>query len=530
MKKFFLLILLFTIPAFAADEMPVKADVESVKVFLNGAELTHEARVNISAGTTEIVFENVAQGIAPNSIQVSAKGDAVIMSVMHRNNYLKRNQKSPKVIALEDSLKYYERLYRMKENEKTVLQAEIDLIMANKNIGGENNGATIKQIEEMAKFMRKRLSEIRQDMLAVTVDQDEIRKRMERIKKQIDEITSSYNPPTDEVVVTASADRSTALDIELTYFTHQAGWIPAYDVKATDINSGLTIDYKAMVRQNTNIPWDNTDIVLSTRNPQYGAHKPVLNPWYVDFAKDYMNYRGGNAVKNQMMSKEKVAMDAIEEEAAVAAYMNFTASETQLSVEFMPKLTYSIPSDGKPHSVHLQNYEIAAEYEYYSAPKLVPEAFLVAKVSEWNKTNMLPGRANVYFNNSYVGETYIDPWITEKELLISFGADKGIKIERKQTSDYKDEAFFGNDVERTFAYDIIIKNNKSKAVSITVEDQLPIPQHEDIEVETGTTDGAEVDDKKGIVKWVLDIEPNQTVTKEFSYTVTYPSDKRIPGL
>jgi len=89
--------------------------------------------------------------------------------------------------------------------------------------------------------------------------------------------------PVQQVVVTVSADYATTGYLELNYMVFDAGWSPAYDLRADDITSPVKLTYKANVFQNTGVNWDNVNLKLSTINPNRSNVKPTLAPWYVDF-------------------------------------------------------------------------------------------------------------------------------------------------------------------------------------------------------------------------------------------------------
>ena len=171
-----------------------------------------------------------------------------------------------------------------------------------------------------------------------------------------------------------------------------------------------------------------------------------------------------------------------------------------------------------------------AKYEYYAAPKLDNNAFLVAYLSNWNDYNLLPGQANIYFENSYVGQTYINPETVKDTLAVSLGRDNGISVTKKTIKDYSEDKFLSSDIERFFAYDIIVKNNKNVPIKILVEDQLPISKNEDIEVNPINISGGKYSNDTGMVSWMINLNESQSVTKQFVYSVRYPKDKVIPGL
>jgi uncharacterized protein (TIGR02231 family) len=208
----------------------------------------------------------------------------------------------------------------------------------------------------------------------------------------------------------------------------------------------------------------------------------------------------------------------------------FEAVETQLAVEFTPTIKYSIPADNKPHAVALQNYSIPAKYEYYAAPKFDTNAFLVVQLTNWTSYNLLPGQANIYFENSFVGQTNINPQTTNDTLSISLGRDPNISVSREVLKDFSEDKFLSSNVERTFAYEIKIKNNKKLPVKIWVEDQIPLSKNEDIVVKLIETSGAGYKTEEGKLKWLVDVDAGKSVVKKLVYSVKYPKDKRIQGL
>ena len=65
-----------------------------------------------------------------------------------------------------------------------------------------------------------------------------------------------------------------------------------------------------------------------------------------------------------------------------------------------------------------------ANYQYSVAPKLDLDAFLIAKATGWEDFSLLPGEANIFFEGTFVGKTFIDPNSIKDTLSISLGRDK----------------------------------------------------------------------------------------------------------
>ncbi len=513
---------------YASNEVIIKPNLTEVKVFLRGAELKQIAKVKLEKGINEVVLTGIAQNIDRNSINVSGKGDGVIISVAQRFDYMRSPEKHPDVKVLEDSLEFLNKSLSIKQNDSDVLKYELDLILANKSIGNEKIGVSITELQKMADFFRKKITEIKTQLLTVSLDSKKIQKNIDRVNKQLGELNNQLNKPSNEVAVSISAKNSGTFDLELSYIVYDAGWIPNYNIRVEKINTPAQLNYIANVYQNSGFDWNDVNIVLSTRNPNRSNTKPELYPWYLDFLQSITVREAKAGSMMKAVTMDNVMAVAAPQTESMADY--FQAVETQLAVEFTPSLKYSIPSDNKQHSVAIKDYTVKANYEYYAVPKLDGNAFLVAQLTDWSNYNLLPGEVNIYFENSFVGKTYINPETTKDTLVVSLGRDENITVSREQQKDFTEDKFLSGDIERIFAYEIKVKNNKKGAIKLTVEEQIPISQQEDIVVKMIDPSGGMFNQETGGLKWNLNLEAGKSVAKKLVFSVRHPKDKQIIGL
>ncbi len=242
-KSILLLSILLSLQLYAADLLNLSSELKSAKIFLRGAELTHYASANLDKGMNEIVLDGIAENIDINSIQVSAKGDAVILSINHRKNYLKAQQKSDFVLSLEDSLESLKIIKQATSDEIKVSQMEIDLIVANNNLGGDKGGPNVIELKNMAKFYRERLGELFKDIAQKKQKIVKVEKDIKRIENQLNEFKNKRVNAVSEIVVNLLAKSKTKLNLELSYIAYQAGWNPSYDIRSQSISSPLEIDF-----------------------------------------------------------------------------------------------------------------------------------------------------------------------------------------------------------------------------------------------------------------------------------------------
>lgn len=538
MKKISLILLVmlyltFRVNAKITDgEQPVKSKIQKVTVFLNKAQLTSIANVNIGKGNTTLIFEGLSSKIDANSIQVSADGKLTIMSVKPRVNFMKEHQQSPRLEMLQDSLTYYNHRIDLVKIQQDILKKEEEMILANNKIGGNGVEVNAAKLQAMAEFYRKRLTEIQTKLLVHHREMQKLQEAKNRINIQISTENSQLNRPTSEIMVVVSAESFTSAKFEITYIVADAGWRPIYDLRAKNTNSGVELTYKAEVFQNTGSDWNNVKVALSTGNPSQDGTKPVLNPWYVDFYNPYVSIQSRTAGAviadraEREKKKDKAEEQMLDEPASTIA--DFTeVNEMTLATEFDIDIPYSIPSNGKPQMLTVQVHNLATEYAYSAVPKLDLDAFLMSKISGWETYNLLSGKANVYFEGRFVGETYLDANNTKDTLAISLGRDKKIVIEREKIKDFSTKRFIGTNVKEDFGFEIKVRNTKKEAVTITIEEQIPISQSNQIDVKLLESEGAEYDEASGKITLKLSLKPSESKTLTLKYSLKYPKNKQI---
>lgn len=201
--------------------------------------------------------------------------------------------------------------------------------------------------------------------------------------------------------------------------------------------------------------------------------------------------------------------------------------ENQTSVDFEIKMPYTIKSDNKSYAVDISNYSLAADYQYYSVPKINKNAFLMANITDWEKYNLLEGEANIFFEETYIGKSLLDVRYAKDTLQISLGVDKNIQIEREKITDFASKKFIGSRKEELRNWKINIKNNKNQQISMVIFDQIPVSVNEEIKVEILNISGANHTLETGELKWIFKLNPKESKVFDLKYTVKYQKNKNL---
>lgn len=222
-------------------------------------------------------------------------------------------------------------------------------------------------------------------------------------------------------------------------------------------------------------------------------------------------------------SVQKVAANAMRNDMPVPT----TQRETQTSVEFEIKVPYTIKSDNKNTVIEIDRYAMPVDYEYYSIPKITKDAFLLANITDWEQLNLLDGEANVFFENTFVGKTLLEPKSQSDTLSISLGRDRNVQINREEGKDGTSKKFLGTKREDTREWKTSVRNMKSQPIKLIVLDQVPVSTNSEIEVVVDNLSGAILNKTTGEVKWNMEIPSMGKQELDLKYTVKYPKNKTL---
>ncbi|TWR25770.1 mucoidy inhibitor MuiA family protein [Mucilaginibacter pallidiroseus] len=291
MKKllFFTCLVFFAKVAAAADGQKFSSKVQRVTVFLSGAQVTRSANVSISPGTSTLVFENISPDIDVQSLQVKAAGAFTILSVKQEMNFLNEQARQTRV----EGLRAQQKALRDKINMQNALMAvnaeEASMLAKNQVISGSNTNLDVLKLKQALDFQTQRLTENKRREIAINKEIETLNSEVTKYNKQIADILKGSSTATSDVLVTVSSKAALQTVFTLTYLVSHAGWYPTYDVRAKNINSPVTIAYKANVSQQCGEDWKDVKLTLSTGNPSISGSKPDLKPYYLNFGMYYSN-------------------------------------------------------------------------------------------------------------------------------------------------------------------------------------------------------------------------------------------------
>ena len=618
-RLFCVSILMTSLTAFAQTSLKTNADLTQVLVYRSGAELNHKAKINLPAGNSEVVINNVANNIDEKTIQVGSNSNVTIISVRFAKDYLKDEIPSPEYDRLNDSIKVLQKIIASYSNQKQAEENVVGLLDKNSAIGGANTGVSVADLMKLTDYYKSKQLEVSNNISKINEQIVLQQSKISKMQLQQLELRTANVADGGQIVLQVIAKNEASADFKISYISPNAGWVPFYDLRSDKINAPLKLQYKANVVQNTGIDWKKVKLVLSTGNPTLSGTAPAITPLFLAFQSTYRDdlkevvvttpygppaskgkYVGsadvidarkienipvsditatleGGAPGVQTRGRGSLSesaqpmiivdgspydgditsidpatvaeMKVLKDDAATSLYgsrgnngvilittknrtlVNYTTqTENDLNTTFDIDLPYDVASSAKPISVALQEYSMPAHYQYLAIPKLDPDAFLMADITDYNRLNLLPGEGNITFENMYVGKSSINPNSTNDTLNLSMGRDKQIVVKREKIAELTGTKFLGTNRKQTFTYEIKVRNGKKDAIELMLKDQFPVSTDKDLEIELLQSDDATVNKETGELIWKLNIAPGETKKVRMSYSVKYPISKALANL
>lgn len=507
-----------------AQEITAISQVTDVTVYRTLARESRSATVSIPKGNHDVVLSRISTLMTDASLLVSVKGNATLLTASVRTNYFTEQHnvlQNPKAERLRDSIRVLETDLGWIGQQQELLSGEMALVAEYLK---PNPKEPVKPADLMAlaDFYRNRFTELKKKQFDLSLKAARMHEQKNRFEGQLNEMSANKTDPAKEIVLSFSSETGGSLQLECSYLVSSAGWTPMYDVKVENTAKPVLLDYKARLFQKTGYDWKNVRITVSTANPSRDNNRPLLRPRYIGYVTYNFRTAGKSeeGVLTNMMQAEKVTSDR---------EINYPVgvNESGIQIEYRIDARQSIPSTGREHVCRLQHYTVPVTYRYHAVPKLDPGAFLLARITGYEQYNLLAGTANIFFGDTYVGQTQINPEITADTLLLSLGRDERIVVKRVRVQDKNTRKLLNDSQKDTYVWETTIRNNKDSPVDIEILDQVPLSRHNEIEVELVNHNGAEYDKTYGKLLWNLRVQPGETKKIRFEYTIKYPKGKQV---
>ncbi len=508
------------------------ATVTSVSLFLNGAEIRQTETLSLQKGQNEIRVEGLSPKLNIPSIQLTLGGGTVITSSQFITDYL--SSSGMEKDSLEKEFQKRQEELKQQQALKTTLTTSLVLLQEGVQASVSSDKVSTATIDANLMYYKNKSAAFQHQLAQAEQAIEDANLAIQRLKKQISEQSTKSKNRCGVLLLTVSSPKTQKQELLIKYYTTAAAWNMQYDVNIDKIGQPARLVKKAFITQTTGIDWKQVRLTLSTAQPSTNNHVPELSPWYLRIQEPVAKPRRSANVAMAKMAEPMADMAMVYEEEVVAesntAASVITTTQTDLSLEYRIDVPYDVQGNGKEQIIALGEEQLTEmDYVYQVVPKYNTDVFLVARIRNWTRLNLLDGLASVHYNGTFFGQTYLTASSTDENISLTLGSDPAIQVKREQAKEFTSSKTLGNSREQTYAWQTTVRNTKSEPVRLVLKDQYPVSANKDIRVTLSnkTTQGADNDTEKGYLTYTLDIQQSQAQTLYLEYTVKSPSDKTI---
>jgi uncharacterized protein (TIGR02231 family) len=190
-----------------------------------------------------------------------------------------------------------------------------------------------------------------------------------------------------------------------------------------------------------------------------------------------------------------------------------------------------VPTTGEAKRVQIDETQLDPTLSVRTVPKRDAKAYLYAKVAMARGTPILPGQVSLFRDGTFVGNGRLPLLAPGDEHELGFGIDDAVRVRHAIVEEKRAESgIITSSKTDTRSYRITLKNLHERPIPVTVIDQIPVSQNADIKVELlgkVAPTKRDLEDKRGILAWDMELKPDEEKTIEFGYRVTWPGAKKI---
>jgi uncharacterized protein (TIGR02231 family) len=523
----------------------IASTIDAVTVFPDRARVTRRGRTTLEPGQHRLDFAGLPMSLLPESVRASGKGTARarLLGVSTRiDNFVDTpahaaHELEARIQAVEDAdadLAVHAGVLDKEQKAMDGLAAQSEVFargLALRNRSAADQGALFD-------FITGRGRTLQAEILAMARRRRDLAKELDRLRRELAQLQAARPRQRYAATVEVEATAAGELEIELTYAVQPAGWTPLYDLRLTATELELT--YLAEVAQRTGEDWTAVALTLSTARPALALEIPELDPWYVaprqavPVARPAM--QAGATLKVAAVAapaaaayEPEIFADVAEEEPLELLAADVSASGAALTYQIAGRA--DVPGSGETRKVTVASFKLRPELDAVTAPRREPVCYRRARVKNDSPYSLLPGRAQLFEGEDFLGTTQLDFIAPGREFELALGADERLRVERKLTAREVDKTFLSDRRRIRYGYRIEVENLRDAPQVVFVRDQLPVSRHEQIKIRLDAAEPKPVQHSElNQLEWRLALDKSARQTVAFEFSVEFPRAMEVTGL
>ena len=587
------------LPVFAGTQTN-NGIITDVIVYHGQALVTRTIELDKTTGDIELLVENLPEKILPESLYAQSENGIQVLSVRYRVKEIEKDTRA-EVQELDRQYEEFEKqLHRAKrdreqcgaQNKRFSKMWELSLQGADVSL--DRAAFSSESMKDFTTYLEEKNQGFHDRAVELELQIKDIDKQLAELTKKKEELARQHKSVNREALVYLHVPAVTESNtVQLSYLVNGANWSPQYNLKAEPDNKRVRTEYNAVVHQASGEDWTNASLALSTAVPALVASPPELDPMKISLISAKTKYRGrmvesdeiqlsvtqqegmpgmpqrlaeswsygdqtehfGKLVQSRRsnISKGIKAQQKLNTIAISNQMIEFEADKRMVkrlqekavairrtegvSVMYALGGKLTLPSKSDQQLVTIASLDAPAEFVFVAAPLLTDYVYLQAEITNDSNTILLPGLANMFRNDQFVGKADMKLATIGQTFTIGFGVDSQIQVTR-EFKDKKTDSFLGNRIDENY-YRLAIDNYYDKPIALRLIERLPWTENEELAIEltsnshplSSDAEYLRTEKDKGILRWDLNLKPKSTgkdaTIVNYAFTLKYDNDMAI---
>jgi uncharacterized protein (TIGR02231 family) len=509
--------------------------IRAVTLYPDRAAVTREVRVRLDQGLWTVRIPELPASVVRDSLQARVRGSARLLGVEFSAERQADFASSPEGTALAERVRDLRRRAGNLAQDRSALEAHeklVDAVGIRPTAGALPDGAAqpidLKSVERQLEAIAAEKARILEESRRLADEKDAADRELAVAEGQLAARGGADRVERAAVVVLSVPEAGMA-EIDLTYLVGRAGWAPAYAIRSEADRSKVSVEYDAMVVQQTGEDWRDVRLSLSTAEPTRASSPPPVAPWFVDVVVPVPVAMPSTSVAMEFApaaaAPEPMAPGAPNEGGAfgnaeverelleLAADADVIDAGIAVSFE-LPRPVTLVSDAAKRQRTRIGTVSPETAFGYVAAPILAERVYLRGTLRNASAFQLLPGRAQVFMGGEFVGETQVPSVAPQGEFRVWFGPDPAISARREVLSKVTGASgLFGGAELTTWNNRITVSNGTGRDVTVEVLDRRPVSRNEKVEAKLASAKPALSADKayvserqpQGILRWDLPV-------------------------
>ncbi len=527
----------------------LETEIRRVVIYRDGARVFRTATVELEKGRHRLRVAGLTERLLRDSVRVSGRGRGALgaidvaeryhTEVSHEQLQVLRQREN----ELRKKLELVQERKGFAEGRREHLRALSERFAAEFPAWLSSGETGLSTLSEFLQFETDQNSANLEQRRQLADEAEKTAKELEAVRAEI----SAFQSPdrvhrTVEVTVAVDAESAGPFELELSYQVGGVSWTPSYDF---DLRADTAhIRGFAEVVNRTLEDWTDVEMQVST-----AVFRPVSiaepEPFFVDIDRPVLRAEASEVFPDVSMKARKAASAPAPAEAGAEGAL---ADEEVWERQEAPELaapearmqespagvqsfdvpgTWTIPSDGSGHPVTLSTFELPSKKRFYWCAPDSPAVIAVDGI-ENGEGVLLAGRAKVYAEGDFVGETRIDQVAPGETFDLGAREELRIRAEKKLLERATEKAgLMKGRRSVVYAYSLELKSFRDAEAQITVKDVIPHSKSEKIRVRWIECNRQQENEELGVHTWKLTLGPGEETAIRYRYGVDWERDETV---